>query len=147
MGTKRKISKSKAVDEIVVLLENGYTTQLIVSEFCSNFHLTERTIYNYLKEAKQKHTAKQIEIEKELMNVDVESKKESRKREILGILDIQETLSKIIVSSNESTTDKLKAVSELNRMLGAHDSDKLRRELTENNNVSNNDLIKININV
>jgi len=147
MGTKRKISKSKAVDEIVVLLENGYTTQLIVSEFCSNFHLTERTIYNYLKEAKQKHTAKQIEIEKELMNVDVESKKESRKREILGVLDIQETLSKIIVSSNESTTDKLKAVSELNRMLGAHDSDKLRRELTENNNVSNNDLIKININV
>ncbi len=51
MNTKKRISKTESIKQILVLLRKGYATEVILEEISSNWELPETTVDNDLKEA------------------------------------------------------------------------------------------------
>ena len=147
MSKKPRISKQKAISEIIKGLRKGFTVENIFASICTNFQLTERTFYNYLDEAKQKHTQEQQEAERVAHEQLVQAKKEELKSDIITIQERKDFLTKIITSKTELiqfgkqnplevvtldngsqqiiTNDiRLKALQELNRMDGSYSPEK-----------------------
>ena len=52
MTTKKRISKTESIKQILNLLRKGYATEEILEEISSNWVLPETTFYNHFKEAK-----------------------------------------------------------------------------------------------
>ena len=53
MNTKKRISKTESIKQILNLLRKGYATEEILEEISSNWVLPETTFYNHFKEAKK----------------------------------------------------------------------------------------------
>ena len=53
MTTKKRISKTESIKQILQLLREGYATEEILEEISSNWVLPETTFYNHFKEAKK----------------------------------------------------------------------------------------------
>lgn len=80
MTTKKRISKTESVKQILRLLGKGYATEAILAEISSNWELPETTFYNHFKEAKVTYQSELQEQQKEIERVRlVEAKKVAEK--------------------------------------------------------------------
>ena len=142
MKTKPRISKQKAISEIVKGLRKGLATEDILSGIVSKSQITERTLYRYLEEAKETHSKEQQEIERLAREQLLQTKKEELKSEILSIQKRKEYLTKVVTAETDLiqvgkatvevlthddgrreiiTNDiRIRALQELNRMDGAY---------------------------
>ena len=142
MKTKPRISKQKAISEIVKGLRKGLATEDIMSGIVSKSQITERTLYRYLEEAKAIHFKEQQEIERLAREQLLQTKKEELKSEIISIQERKEYLTKVVtaktdlVQEGKTTVEILKhddgrreiitndirirALQELNKMDGAY---------------------------
>ena len=142
MRTKPRISKQKAISEIVKGLRKGLATETILSGIVSKSQITERTLYRYLEEAKETHSKEQQEIERLAREQLLQTKKEELKSEILSIQQRKEFLTKLITAKTRVTQFgkatietfendderleivtndiKIRALQELNKMDGAY---------------------------
>ena len=66
MKTKKRISKTESIKQILNLLRKGYATEEILEEISSNWVLPETTFYNHFKEAKKTYNNELQEQKKEL---------------------------------------------------------------------------------
>ena len=66
MTTKKRISKTESIKQILHLLREGYATEEILEEISSNWVLPETTFYNHFKEAKKTYNNELQEQKKEL---------------------------------------------------------------------------------
>ena len=69
MKTKKRISKTESIKQILNLLRKGYATEEILEEISSNWVLPETTFYNHFKEAKKTYNNELQEQKKELMAI------------------------------------------------------------------------------
>ena len=142
MKTKPRISKQKAISEIVKGLRKGLATEDILSGIVSKSQITERTLYRYLEEAKETHAKEQQEIERLAREQLLQTKKEELKSEIISIQKRKEYLTKVVTAETDLvplgktavevlthddgrreiiTNDiRIRALQELNRMDGAY---------------------------
>ena len=142
MKTKPKISKQKAISEIVKGLRRGLTTEDILALICTNFHFTRRSFFNYLEEAQETHSKEQQEIERLAREQLLQTKKEEIKSDIISIQKRKEYLTKVVTAKTDLiqvgkatvevlthddgrreiiTNDiRIRALQELNRMDGAY---------------------------
>ena len=142
MKTKPRISKQKAISEIVKGLRKGLATEDIMSGIVSKSQITERTLYRYLEEAKAIHFKEQQEIERLAREQLLQTKKEELKSDIISIQKRKEYLTKVVTAETDLvqvgkatvevlthedgrreiiTNDiRIRALQELNRMDGAY---------------------------
>ena len=142
MKAKPRISKQKAISEIVKGLRKGLATEDILALICTNFHLTRRSFFNYLEEAQETHSKEQQEIERLAHEQLLQTKKEELKSEIISIQKRKEYLTKVVTAETDLiqvgkttvevlthddgrreiiTNDiRIRALQELNRMDGAY---------------------------
>ena len=142
MKTKPRISKQKAISEIVKGLRKGLATEDILALICTNFHLTRRSFFNYLEEAQETHFKEQQEIERLAREQLLQTKKEELKSEIISIQERKEYLTKVVTAKTDLvqvgkttveilkhddgrreiiTNDiRIRALQELNKMDGAY---------------------------
>ena len=142
MKTKPRISKQKAISEIVKGLRKGLATEDVFSGIVSKSQITERTLYRYLEEAKAIHFKEQQEIERLAREQLLQTKKEELKSEIISIQKRKEYLTKVVTAETDLvpigktavevlthddgrreiiTNDiRIRALQELNRMDGAY---------------------------
>ena len=66
MTTKKRISKTESIKQILQLLRDGYATEEILEEISSNWVLPETTFYNHFKEAKKTYNNELQEQKREL---------------------------------------------------------------------------------
>ena len=66
MKTKKRISKTESIKQILNLLRKGYATEEILEEISSNWVLPETTFYNHFKEAKKTYNNELQEQKREL---------------------------------------------------------------------------------
>ena len=66
MKTKKRISKTESIKQILNLLRKGYATEEILEEISSNWALPETTFYNHFKEAKKTYNNELQEQQKEI---------------------------------------------------------------------------------
>ena len=66
MKTKKRISKTESIKQILKLLRKGYATEEILEEISSNWVLPETTFYNHFKEAKKTYNNELQEQKREL---------------------------------------------------------------------------------
>ena len=144
MKTKPRISKQKAISEIVKGLRKGYSREDILAGIGVKWQIATRTFDRYFPEAQESHSKEQQEIERLAREQLLQTKKEELKSEILSIQQRKEFLTKLITAKtrvtqfgkatietfqdNEDddrleiiTNDiKIKALQELNKMDGAY---------------------------
>ena len=140
--TKPRISKQKAISEIVKGLRKGLATENILSGIVSKSQITERTLYRYLEEAKTIHFKEQQEVERLAREQLLQTKKEELKSDIISIQKRKEYLTKVVTAETDLiqvgkatvevlthddgrreiiTNDiRIRALQELNRMDGAY---------------------------
>src|SRR5680860_709940 len=99
--SKKRISKQKGVELAMKLLEQGYASGDIISEICGNFRITDRTVENYIAEAREKLSAKRQVIDEELLKLEVEAEKLAREKAIMSIQDRKEYLTKIVLAPSD----------------------------------------------
>ncbi len=142
MSKKPRISKQKAISEIVKGLRKGLATSDIIGVIRSNSELPESTFFDYLDEAKEIHNKEQQEVQRLAHEQLIEAKKEELKSDIISIQKRKEYLTKVVTSETDLiqvgkvtvevlthddgrreiiTNDiRIKALQELNRMDGAY---------------------------
>lgn len=146
MKTKPKISKQKAISEIVKGLRKGYSREDLLASIGVKWQIASRTFDRYFPEAQETHSKEQQEIERLAREQLIQTKKEELKSEILSIQQRKEFLTKLITAKtrvtqfgkatietfqNEGDDDddrleiitndiKIRALQELNRMDGAY---------------------------
>ena len=142
MKTKPRISKQKAISEIVKGLRKGYSRDVIFATIRKNSQIGVRTLDTYLPEAQELHFKEQQEIERLAREQLLQTKKEELKSEILSIQQRKEFLTKLITAKTKVTQFgkatietlenddgrlevvtndiKIKALQELNKMDGAY---------------------------
>lgn len=140
--TKPRISKQKAISEIVKGLRKGYSRDVIFAKIRNNSQIGIRTLDTYLPEAQELHFKEQQEIERLAREQILEAKKEELKSEILSIQQRKEFLTKLITAKTDVTQFgkttietlknddgrlevitndiKIRALQELNKMDGAY---------------------------
>jgi len=140
--TKPRISKQKAISEIVKGLRKGLATSDILGVIRSNSELADSTFYDYLDEAREKHTKEQREAERVAREQLIQAKKEELKSDIISIQKRKEYLTKVVTAKTDLvqvgkatveilkhddgrreiiTNDiRIKALQELNKMDGAY---------------------------
>ena len=142
MSKKPRISKQKAISEIVKGLRKGYSRDVIFATICNNFQISIRTLDTYLLKAEQIHNKEQQEVQRLAHEQLIEAKKEELKSDIISIQKRKEYLTKVVTSETDLiqvgkvtvevlthddgrreiiTNDiRIKALQELNRMDGAY---------------------------
>lgn len=142
MKTKPKISKQKAISEIVKGLRKGYSREDLLASIGVKWQIAPRSFDRYFVEAQKKHTDEQQEIERLAREQLVKSKKEELKSEIISIQKRKEYLTKVVTAETDLvqvgkasvevlthddgrreiiTNDiRIRALQELNRMDGAY---------------------------
>lgn len=142
MTKKPRISKQKAISEIVKGLRKGLATSDILREIWSKVELSESTYYNYLEEAKAIHSKEQHEAQRIAREQILQAKKEELKSDIISIQKRKEYLTKVVTAETDLiqvgkatvevlthddgrreiiTNDiRIRALQELNRMDGAY---------------------------
>ena len=142
MKTKPRISKQKAISEIVKGLRKGYSRDVIFATIRKNSQIGVRTLDTYLPEAQELHSKEQQEIERLAREQLLQTKKEELKSEIISIQKRKEYLTKVVTAETDLiqvgkttvevlthddgrreiiTNDiRIRALQELNRMDGAY---------------------------
>ena len=142
MKTKPRISKQKAISEIVKGLRRGLAVENIFELICTKFDLSRGSFYNYLDEAKGIHSKEQQEVQRVAHEQLIQAKKEELKSEIISIQKRKEYLTKVVTAETDLiqvgkttvevlthddgrreiiTNDiRIRALQELNRMDGAY---------------------------
>ena len=69
MTTKKRISKTESVKQILQLLREGYATLDILGVMSSKWELPETTFYNHLKEAKETYQKELLSQQKAIEEV------------------------------------------------------------------------------
>lgn len=142
MKTKPKISKQKAISEIVKGLRKGYSREDILAGIGVKWQIATRSFDRYFVEAQEKHTDEQQEVERLAREQLLQTKKEELKSEIISIQKRKEYLTKVVTAETDLvqvgkatvevlthddgrreiiTNDiRIRALQELNRMDGAY---------------------------
>ena len=142
MKTKPRISKQKAISEIVKGLRKGLAVENIFELICTKFDLSRGSFYNYLDEAKEIHSKEQQEVQRVAHEQLIQAKKEELKSDIISIQKRKEYLTKVVTAETDLiqvgkatvevlthddgrreiiTNDiRIRALQELNRMDGAY---------------------------
>ena len=142
MKAKPRISKQKAISEIVKGLRKGYSRDVIFATIRKNSQIGVRTLDTYLPEAQELHSKEQQEIERLAREQLLQTKKEELKSEIISIQKRKEYLTKVVTAETDLiqvgkttvevlthddgrreiiTNDiRIRALQELNRMDGAY---------------------------
>ena len=142
MKTKPRISKQKAISEIVKGLRKGYSRDVIFATIRKNSQIGVRTLDTYLPEAQELHSKEQQEVERLAREQLLQTKKEELKSEIISIQKRKEYLTKVVTAETDLiqvgkaavevlthddgrreiiTNDiRIRALQELNRMDGAY---------------------------
>ena len=142
MKTKPKISKQKAISEIVKGLRKGYSREDILAGIGVKWQIATRSFDRYFVEAQETHSKEQQEIERLAREQLLQTKKEELKSEILSIQQRKEFLTRLITAKTKVTQFgkatiealedddgklevitndiKIKALQELNKMDGAY---------------------------
>ena len=142
MKTKPRISKQKAISEIVKGLRKGYSRDVIFATIRKNSQIGVRTLDTYLPEAQEIHFKEQQEIERLAREQLLQTKKEELKSDIISIQKRKEYLTKVVTAETDLvqvgkatvevlthddgrreiiTNDiRIRALQELNRMDGAY---------------------------
>lgn len=140
--TKPRISKQKAISEIVKGLRKGYSRDVIFATIRNNSQIGVRTLDTYLPEAQELHFKEQQEVERLAREQLLQTKKEELKSEILSIQKRKEYLTKVVTAKTDlvqvgkatvevlthddgrreiiTNDTRIKALQELNRMDGAY---------------------------
>lgn len=130
-----KPNKQKYIDFIIDNLENGnvqYKDVMLL--FVSNFQLTEKTFVVYWKLANEKHKERQESINKELLSVDIENKKQvlkSTNLDKIGRILIAEEIALKNVDKI-SASDQLKALDYLSKIHGDFAPQRIENETNIN---------------
>jgi hypothetical protein len=116
-----KPNKQKYIDFIIDNLENGnvqYKDVMLL--FVSNFQLTEKTFVVYWKLANERHKERQESINKELLSVDIENKKQVLKSTNLDKIGRILIAEEIALKNGDkiSASDQLKALDYLAKIYG-----------------------------
>jgi len=139
---KPRISKQKAISEIVKGLRKGYSRDVIFATIRKNSQIGIRTLDTYLPEAQELHSKEQQELERLAREQLLQTKKEELKSEIISIQKRKEYLTKVVTAETDLiqvgkttvevlthddgrreiiTNDiRIRALQELNRMDGAY---------------------------
>ena len=142
MKTKPRISKQKAISEIVKGLRKGMATEDIMVLIGTKWNFPRTTFYRYLEEAQERHSKEQQEIERLAREQLLQTKKEELKSDIISIQKRKEYLTKVVTAETDLiqvgkatvevlthddgrreiiTNDiRIRALQELNRMDGAY---------------------------
>lgn len=142
MKTKPRISKQKAISEIVKGLRKGMATEDILVLIGTKWNFPRTTFYRYLEEAQETHSKEQQELERVAREQLLQAKKEELKSEIISIQKRKEYLTKIVTAKTDLiqvgkatvevlthddgrreiiTNDiRIRALQELNKMDGAY---------------------------
>lgn len=142
MTKKPRISKQKAISEIVKGLRKGLATEDILVLIGTKWDLSRTTYYRYLDEAQEKHTREQQEVQRIAHEQLIQAKKEELKSDIISIQKRKEYLTKVVTAETDLiqvgkatvevlthddgrreiiTNDiRIRALQELNRMDGAY---------------------------
>ena len=142
MKAKPRISKQKAISEIVKGLRKGYSRDVIFATIRKNSQIGVRTLDTYLPEAQELHSKEQQEIERLAREQLLQTKKEELKSDIISIQKRKEYLTKVVTAETDLiqvgkttvevlthddgrreiiTNDiRIRALQELNRMDGAY---------------------------
>ena len=142
MKTKPRISKQKAISEIVKGLRKGYSRDVIFATIRKNSQIGVRTLDTYLPEAQELHSKEQQEIERLAREQLLQTKKKELKSEIISIQERKEYLTKVVTAQTDlvqvgkatvevlthddgrreiiTNDTRIKALQELNRMDGAY---------------------------
>lgn len=72
MKTKKRISKDEGINQVLNLLKDGLASEEIVSDMCSEFQISDRTVYSYLKIARKTYDKERERAQKEIERVRVE---------------------------------------------------------------------------
>ena len=146
MSKKPRISKQKAISEIVKGLRRGLTRDVLLAKIGEKWQIAERTFDRYLDEAREKHTQEQQEAERVVHEQLIQAKKEELKSDIITIQQRKEYLTRIVTAETDirtigkSTVEvlehpdgrreiitnalRINALQELNRMDGAYSPEK-----------------------
>jgi hypothetical protein len=116
-----KPNKQKYIDFIIDNLENGnvqYKDVMLL--FVSNFQLTEKTFVVYWKLANERHKERQESINKELLSIDIENKKQVLKSTNLDKIGRILIAEEIALKNGDkiSASDQLKALDYLAKIHG-----------------------------
>jgi transposase len=80
MATKKRISKTESIKQILKLLRKGYATTEITREIASKYEIHEATVYEHLKDAKETYSKELERQQKEIERVRLaEAKKAAEK--------------------------------------------------------------------
>ena len=140
--TKPRISKQKAISEIVKGLRKGYSRDVIFATIRNNSQIGIRTLDTYLPEAQELHFKEQREAERVAREQLIQAKKEELKSDIISIQKRKEYLTKVVTAKTDlvqvgkatvevlthddgrreiiTNDTRIKALQELNRMDGAY---------------------------
>jgi DNA-binding transcriptional ArsR family regulator len=69
MKEKKRISKDESIKQILQLLRKGYATAELVVEMCGKFELSETSVYNHLRVARETYTNELIEQQNKIAEV------------------------------------------------------------------------------
>lgn len=148
-----KASKQIIIDAIIKEIEQGKTYTKVMAVNGRKWQMPERTFNRYWKTANEQHIVKQQEIKKELAEVDKQAAIEARKEAIMTANERKELLTKIangqmkvkkpfVISgkimeylSEPDAADRMKAISELNKMDGSYAPAKIAQTDTEGNDI------------
>lgn len=130
-----KPNKQKYIDFIIDNLENGnvqYKDVMLL--FVSNFQLTEKTFVVYWKLANEKHKERQESINKELLSVDIENKKQVLKSTNLDKIGRILIAEEIALKNGDkiSASDQLKALDYLSKINGDFAPQRIENETNIN---------------
>lgn len=142
MTKKPRISKQKAISEIVKGLRKGYSRDVIFAKIRNNSQIGVRTLDTYLPEAQELHSKEQEEVERLAREQILQAKKKELKSDIISIQKRKEYLTKVVTAETDLiqvgkatvevlthddgrreiiTNDiRIRALQELNRMDGAY---------------------------
>lgn len=142
MKTKPRISKQKAISEIIKGLRKGYSREDLLASIGVKWQIASRTFDRYFVEAQEAHSKEQQEIERLAREQLLQTKKEELKSEIISIQRRKEYLTKVVTAETDLiqvgkatvevlthddgrreiiTNDiRIRALQELNRMDGAY---------------------------
>lgn len=150
-----KPSTQIIIDAIIKEIEQGKTFDTCLKLYGTKWNLTRSTFIRRWKDANEQHTAKQQGIKSKLAIIDEQAAIDARKKAIMSADDRKEWLTKMIMGEmkakrpfviggkimeypeDPSHTDRLKALSELNKMEGDYSPLKVAQTNIAGENISN----------
>lgn len=75
---RKKISKEKAIKDIVKLLRDGYSSEDIVSIFVKRCQIVDRTVYRYIAEAREIYNKQESKVQEAVLEVHIEERKKAQ---------------------------------------------------------------------